>query len=80
MLTMSGSKCTAARIALGGVAPTPLESTAAETAIVGQTVNATTAAAAAGAAVASATPLPYNTYKVPTLQSILTQAILAAAP
>ena len=80
MLTMSGSKCTAARIALGGVAPTPLESTAAETAIVGQTVNATTAAAAAGAAVASAAPLPYNTYKVPTLQSILTQAILAAAP
>ncbi|MGA2665448.1 MAG: FAD binding domain-containing protein [Nitrososphaerales archaeon] len=80
MLTMSGSKCTAARIVLGGVAPTPLESTAAENAIVGQTVNSTTAAAAASAAVASATPLTYNTYKVPTLQSVLTQAILAAAP
>jgi len=79
MLTMSGSKCTAAKIALGGVAPTPLESTAAENAIVGQTVNSTTAAAAASAAVASAAPLTYNAFKVPTLQSVLAQAILAAA-
>jgi len=79
-LTMNGSTCTAAKIALGGVAPTPLESTAAENAIVGQTVNATTAAAAANAAVADATPLTYNTYKVPTVKYIVSQAILSALP
>jgi len=77
LLTLNGTTCTAARIALGGVAPTPLRSTAAETAVVGQTLNATSAAAAATAAVASATPLPYNTYKVPILKSILSQALLS---
>jgi xanthine dehydrogenase YagS FAD-binding subunit len=77
LLTMSGTTCTAARIALGGVAPTPLRSTAAENAIVGQTLSATSAAAAANAAVASATPLTDNTYKVPILKSILSQALLS---
>jgi len=76
LLTMNGNTVTAARIALGGVAPTPMRSTAAESAVVGQTLNATAAAAAASAAVASATPLAYNTYKVPILKSILTQALL----
>ena len=75
MVTMNGTTCTAARIALGGVAPTPLRSTAAETAIVGQTLNATTAAAAASAAVALATPLQYNAYKVPILKTLLTRAL-----
>ncbi len=75
MLTVSGTTVSAARIALGGVAPTPMRSTAAETAIVGKTINATTAAAAASAAVASATPLTYNTYKVPILQSLIAQAL-----
>ena len=75
MVTLSGTNCTAARIALGGVAPTPLRSTAAENAIVGQTLNATTAAAAASAAVANAKPLPYNGYKVPILKGLLTTAL-----
>jgi xanthine dehydrogenase YagS FAD-binding subunit len=77
LLTMSGSTCTAARIALGGVAPTPIRSTAAENAIVNQPLNSTTAAAAATAAVASATPMTYNTYKVPVLKSVLSQALLS---
>ena len=75
MLTVSGTKCTAARIALGGVAPTPIRATAAETAIVGKTLDANTAAAAASAAVASASPLTYNTYKVPILKSLIAQAL-----
>jgi len=77
LLTVSGSNVTAARIALGGVAPTPMRSTPAETAVVGKSLDATAAAAAASAAVASATPLTYNTYKVPILKSILTQALLS---
>lgn len=77
MLTMSGSTCTAARIALGGVAPTPMRSTAAESAIVGKTLDANAAAAAASAAVANAVPLPYNGYKVPIVKAQLAQALLA---
>ncbi len=75
MVTMSGSTCTAARIALGGVAPTPLRSKAAEQSIVGKTLDATAAAAAASAAVALATPLQYNHYKVPVLQTLITRAL-----
>lgn len=74
MVTIDYRTCTSARIALGGVAPTPLRSTAAETAIVGKTLDANAAAAAASAAVASATPLQYNAYKVPILKTLLTRA------
>jgi xanthine dehydrogenase YagS FAD-binding subunit len=79
MLTMSGSTCTAARIALGGVAPTPLRSTAAESAIVGKTLDANAAAAAASAAVGLATPLQYNVYKVPILKTLITRALTPAS-
>jgi xanthine dehydrogenase YagS FAD-binding subunit len=75
MVTMSGNTCTAARIALGGVAPTPLRSTAAEAAIVGKTLDANAAAAAASAAVSSATPLQYNGFKVPLLKTLITRAL-----
>jgi CO/xanthine dehydrogenase FAD-binding subunit len=78
LLTLNGTQVTAARIALGGVAPTPMRSTAAETAIVGQTLSATTAAAAAKAATSAATVLPYNTYKVPIVQSLVAQALTTA--
>jgi xanthine dehydrogenase YagS FAD-binding subunit len=79
LLTLNGTQVTAARIALGGVAPTPMRSTAAETAIVGQTLSATTAAAAAKAATSAATVLPYNTYKVPIVQSLVAQALTTAS-
>ena len=75
MVTMNGTTCTAARIALGGVAPTPLRSSAAETAIVGKTLDANAAAAAGAAAVASATPLQYNGFKVPLLKTLVTRAL-----
>lgn len=77
MLTTSSGTCTSARIALGGVAPTPLRSTAAENAIIGAPLNSTTAAAAATAAVSNAQPLQYNGYKVPMLKTLLTRALLA---
>jgi CO/xanthine dehydrogenase FAD-binding subunit len=80
MVTTSGSTVSAARIAFGGVYPTPLRSTAAESAIVGQPLNATTAAAAAAAAVQLATPLQYNVYKVPVLKTLLTRALMPPTP
>jgi CO/xanthine dehydrogenase FAD-binding subunit len=76
-LTMSGTTCTAAKIALGGVAPTPLRATAAETAITGQTVNDANAATAAAAAVANAVPMTMNKYKVVVTQALIKRAILA---
>lgn len=76
MVTMSGTTCTAARIALGGVAPTPLRSAAAEAAIVGKTLDANAAAAAGSAAIASATPLQYNGFKLPLVKTLLTRALL----
>jgi xanthine dehydrogenase YagS FAD-binding subunit len=77
MVTVSGTTCTAARIAFGGVAPTPLRSTAAENSIVGSAIGPTTAAAAATAAMASATPLQYNAYKVQLAKGLLVQALQA---
>lgn len=76
-LTMSGTTCTAAKIALGGVAPTPVRATAAETAITGQTVNDANATAAAAAAVANAVPMSMNKYKVVVTQALIKRAILS---
>ncbi len=76
-LTMSGTTCQAAKIALGGVAPTPLRATAAETAITGQTVNDANAATAAAAAVANAVPMTMNKYKVVVTQALIKRAILS---
>jgi xanthine dehydrogenase YagS FAD-binding subunit len=77
-LTMSGTTCSAAKIALGGVAPTPLRATAAETSIAGKTVNDANAAAAAAAAVANAIPMTKNAYKVVVTQALVKRAILAS--
>jgi xanthine dehydrogenase YagS FAD-binding subunit len=79
-LTMSGTTCTTAKIALGGVANTPMRATAAETALAGKTVNAANAAAAATAAVASTVPMTMNKYKVFVTQTLISRAILAALP
>jgi CO/xanthine dehydrogenase FAD-binding subunit len=79
-LTMSGSTCTAAKIALGGVAPTPLRATAAETAIAGQTVNEANASAAAAAAMANAVAMTMNKYKIVATQTLIARAILSALP
>lgn len=70
-LTMNGTACTAAKIALGGAAPSPRRATEAETAITGQTVNETNADAAATKAMASAVPTTKNAYKV-----VVTKALI----
>jgi xanthine dehydrogenase YagS FAD-binding subunit len=71
------STVTAASIWLGGVAPKPVEATGSETALKGNAINATVAAAAGAAAIANAVPMTMNSYKKPIVQELVRKAILA---
>ena len=66
-----------ARVVLGGVAPVPWRSAAAEAAIRGKPLAAATAAAAARAAVRGAEPLEQNGYKVALVEAIVEESLLA---
>jgi xanthine dehydrogenase YagS FAD-binding subunit len=78
-LDMSGGSVRGGRIVLGHVAPTPWVATQAEKAIAGQSINESTAAQIAEAAVAGATPLSQNGYKVTLARVAVKRALLAAA-
>jgi xanthine dehydrogenase YagS FAD-binding subunit len=78
-LTMRWGVVADARIVLGQVAPTPWISDDARAAIVGRPVNEATAEAAGEAAIASATPLANNEYKVQLAKVAVKRAILLAA-
>lgn len=78
-LKMQGANVTSARIVLGYIAPVPWPSPEAEQAISGQPVNKNTAQKAADAALAKATPLSHNAYKVRLAKVALSRAILKAA-
>ncbi|HEV8699824.1 MAG TPA: xanthine dehydrogenase family protein subunit M [Candidatus Polarisedimenticolia bacterium] len=75
-LKMDGATCTAARIVLGGVAPVPWRSAEAEKAVTGKPIDLPTAAQAAEAALAGASPMPHNGYKVPLAKALVQRAIL----
>lgn len=77
-ITKSGGK-TAATVVLGHVAPRPWHADGAAKALAGQDLNAKTIAAAADAAVAGATPLPKNHYKVELAKVAVRRALTAAA-
>jgi xanthine dehydrogenase YagS FAD-binding subunit len=79
VLRMNGSRVSSASIVLGWVAPTPRRAEESERMLVGQTVTDTVARRAAKAAVAGATPLTHNAYKVPVLETVIRRTILAAA-
>jgi xanthine dehydrogenase YagS FAD-binding subunit len=79
VLQMDGDTVTEARIALGWVAPTPRRATDSEGLLVGRPLTEATAREAATAAVANATPLSENGYKVPVLEAVVRRTILAAA-
>ena len=68
-----------ARIVLGHVAPTPWISTPAADAVRGWMIEETIAEAAGAAAVAEATPLSNNAYKVQLAKVAVKRAILRAA-
>ncbi len=61
--TPATAAVTSCRIYLGGVFQTPYHATAAETALTGQSISATTAKTVGQAAISTATPMTLNAYK-----------------
>lgn len=78
-LRMSGDRVLAGRVVLGGVAPIPWRSDAAEAAITGQFLTAATARAAAEAAAEGARPLEQNGFKVRLVKGAVEDSLLAIA-
>jgi xanthine dehydrogenase YagS FAD-binding subunit len=78
-LTMQGSRCSQARIVLGGAAPYPYRAQAAEAKLNQNEITADAARAAAEAALANATPLARNAYKIPLFEAVIRRTILRAA-
>lgn len=78
-LTMKGASVGSASIVLGHVGPTPVVAAAAAGTLTGKTITEATAEAAGKAAVAGATPLSDNGYKVHLAAVAVKRALLAAA-
>ena len=78
-ITFDGGFVQDAKIVLGQVAPTPWISHEAADAIIGHSINEETAEAAGKAAVATATPLSMNGYKVQLAKTAVKRALLLAA-
>jgi xanthine dehydrogenase YagS FAD-binding subunit len=78
-LRVDGGVVRQVRITLGAVAPVPLRSTAAEQALIGKHLDDATVEAAARAAVAGATPLSENGYKVELLTILLSRTLRSLA-
>ncbi len=78
-LEINGGRVSDARIVLGFVAPTPWVSHEAVGALLGKPVSEATAQAAGDAAVARATPLKDNGYKVQLARTAVKRAILRSA-
>lgn len=78
-LKLEGSNVQSSRIVLGYVAPVPWPSPEAQQAISGKPVSKETAQKAADAALAKASPLSHNTYKVKLAKVAVFRAILKAA-
>jgi xanthine dehydrogenase YagS FAD-binding subunit len=78
-LRISGGVVQEARIVLGQVAPTPRVAYEAAEQLLGRAVNHTTAQLAADVAVADATPLSDNRFKVQLARTAVKRAVLMAA-
>ncbi|MBD3220828.1 xanthine dehydrogenase family protein subunit M [bacterium] len=68
-----------ARLVLGGVAPAPWRAAAAEQALVGRRLDESTIAAAAEAAVADASALDHNGFKIDLVQGVLREELQSLA-
>jgi xanthine dehydrogenase YagS FAD-binding subunit len=79
VLEMDGKTCRKAAIVLGVAAPTPIHATRAEAALRGKVIDEATAREAGKLAVANATPLSQNGYKVQLFQTAVYRTILLAA-
>jgi xanthine dehydrogenase YagS FAD-binding subunit len=78
VLQMDGGGVRAASIVMGWVAPTPRRALESERILTGKRITEDLASEAARAAVAGATPLSKNSYKVPVLEAVVRRTILAA--
>jgi xanthine dehydrogenase YagS FAD-binding subunit len=78
-LTIQGSRCSKASIVLGAAAPRPYRAKAAEAQLADSTINEDIARKAAKQALADATPLANNSYKIPIFEAIVRRTILRAA-
>ena len=68
------------RVVLGGVAPTPLRSVAAEAVLAGNEPAEPVAAAAADAALANATPLAHNAFKLDLARALIVRGVTRLTP
>jgi xanthine dehydrogenase YagS FAD-binding subunit len=78
-LSMNGQAIRGARVVMGGVAPVPWRSSAAEAVLAGKQISEQVAMAAADAAVAGAKPMTQNGYKVQIARTAVKRAIMKAA-
>jgi len=78
-LSFSGGVVAAARIVLGQVAPVPYVADEAARSVIGRVINPVTAEAAGETAIAKATPLAGNEYKVRLAKTAVKRALLMAA-
>jgi xanthine dehydrogenase YagS FAD-binding subunit len=78
-LRMKGSSIDSARVVLGGVAPTPWAASQADQMLKGKSLTAALAEEAGKAAVADATPLSQNAYKVTLAKVAVKRALMQAA-
>jgi xanthine dehydrogenase YagS FAD-binding subunit len=72
---MESGRIADCRLALGGVAPIPWRAKPAERLLTGATPTAATIAAAADAALAGASPLAHNGYKLPLARALIRRAL-----
>jgi xanthine dehydrogenase YagS FAD-binding subunit len=79
VLTMDGNRVKSARVVMGAVAPIPWRTPAAEEALAGKAITEAVATEAANAAVAGATPMTQNSYKVQVARTAVKRAIMRAA-
>jgi xanthine dehydrogenase YagS FAD-binding subunit len=79
VLEMDGARARSAVIVMGWVAPVPRRASDSERLLTGEPITEDVARRAARAAVAGATPLSKNAYKVPVLEAVVRRTIFAAA-
>jgi xanthine dehydrogenase YagS FAD-binding subunit len=79
VLRMKSTTVAAARVVLGHVAPVPWVAKEAEAMLAGKTITEKVAAEAGECAVAGATPLSQNAYKVQLARTAVKRALMAAA-
>ncbi len=79
VLEMDKEVCRSARIVLGGVAPIPWHVPEAEKLLTGRRITPELAAQAGEAAVAGATPLAKNAYKIPLTKAVVRRTVLELA-